>query len=292
VPYKPGVLEARGLRGGRVITTGRVETTGQALRLVLKANRATLRGNGRDVAVFTVSTQDDQGRLVPTADSLVHFEVSGGRIIGVGNGDPSSHEPEEFVEDVRQVPVEDWKGRIAPAGTDSPGAADLLKPLPLLGRWKAVMPQGGEVYELSAAFTLASIAAGDHWELALPSLGRQTSLWLNGHLLAKNLDTSAKGPSYKLESSELKAGSNLIQLIVTPFGDGSNHIPESTRLGALKVSTPPAPWQRGLFNGLAEVLVQAGTGHGPIRLTATADNLSAAESVVPFTPATPVPFVP
>ncbi len=39
---------------------------------------------------------DAQGRVVPTADPRVYFDNSGpGRIIGVGNGDPSSHEPEQ-----------------------------------------------------------------------------------------------------------------------------------------------------------------------------------------------------
>jgi beta-galactosidase len=35
---------------------------------------------------------------VPIADNLVQFEVKGsGRIIGVGNGDPSSHEPDKYL---------------------------------------------------------------------------------------------------------------------------------------------------------------------------------------------------
>ena len=41
---------------------------------------------------------DAQGRTVPTAGNLVHFALSGpGKIIGVGNGDPSCHEPDQFL---------------------------------------------------------------------------------------------------------------------------------------------------------------------------------------------------
>ena len=36
------------------------------------------------------------GRPVPDAATLVHFELAGaGRLIGVGNGDPKSHEPDK-----------------------------------------------------------------------------------------------------------------------------------------------------------------------------------------------------
>ena len=38
---------------------------------------------------------DAQGRIVPTADNLVTFEVSGaGRVAGVGNGNPGDHDPD------------------------------------------------------------------------------------------------------------------------------------------------------------------------------------------------------
>ena len=92
VVYQPGVLEARGYRGGKVVQTTRVETTGAPAKLVLTADRGAIRANGTDVVVIDVSTIDAQGRHVPTANQLVKFSVVGGRIIGVGNGDPSCHE--------------------------------------------------------------------------------------------------------------------------------------------------------------------------------------------------------
>lgn len=33
--------------------------------------------------------------LVPTASNYINFEVSNGIILGVGNGDPASHEPDK-----------------------------------------------------------------------------------------------------------------------------------------------------------------------------------------------------
>jgi len=95
VIYQPGALEARGFHGGRVVATARVETTGAPARLTLTPDRTALRADGRDVAVFTVSAVDAEGRMVPTAGNLVRFAVTGGRIIGVGNGDPACHEPDQ-----------------------------------------------------------------------------------------------------------------------------------------------------------------------------------------------------
>jgi beta-galactosidase len=37
---------------------------------------------------------DGRGRPVPTADNLLRFAASGGNVIGVGNGNPNSLEPD------------------------------------------------------------------------------------------------------------------------------------------------------------------------------------------------------
>ena len=47
----------------------------------------------RDVVHLTVRILDADGRMVPTAKDDVTFAVQGqGRLIGVDNGDPSSHD--------------------------------------------------------------------------------------------------------------------------------------------------------------------------------------------------------
>jgi beta-galactosidase len=48
------------------------------------------------VAVIRVAIKDASGRVVPVADNLVKFIIEGpGRIIGTGNGNPTSHEPDK-----------------------------------------------------------------------------------------------------------------------------------------------------------------------------------------------------
>jgi beta-galactosidase len=96
VKYAPGAIEARGYKNGEQVLTAKRETTGTATQLVLKADHDTLAADGEDVAMFSVEVQDAQGRVVPVADNEVIFRASGeGKLIGVGNGDPTSHESDK-----------------------------------------------------------------------------------------------------------------------------------------------------------------------------------------------------
>ncbi|WP_116091958.1 beta-galactosidase GalA [Sphingomonas crusticola] len=95
VPYAPGRLEALARRGGRIVARARVETTGLPVALRLTPDRTALAGDGRDATAVTVEALDRQGRAVPTANLAVEFDIDGGRIIGLGNGDANSHEPEK-----------------------------------------------------------------------------------------------------------------------------------------------------------------------------------------------------
>jgi beta-galactosidase len=78
------------------VSSAKVETTGPSAAIALTPDRATLSADGEDCAVITVEARDSEGRFVPTARDAVEFEISGpARIIGVGNGDPSCHEPDK-----------------------------------------------------------------------------------------------------------------------------------------------------------------------------------------------------
>jgi beta-galactosidase len=96
VKYAPGTLEARGYKGDKVVMTARRETTGQPAKLVVHADRDQVWADGEDVAMVAVEVQDAQGRVVPITDNEVAFTVSGaGKLIGVGNGDPTDHAPDK-----------------------------------------------------------------------------------------------------------------------------------------------------------------------------------------------------
>jgi len=95
VPYAPGSLVVKGFVKGAEVTSEITETTGAPAAVRLVPDRSVLNADNEDVSVIRVEIVDARGRVVPTADNEVSFSVTGpGRIIGVGNGNPSSHEPD------------------------------------------------------------------------------------------------------------------------------------------------------------------------------------------------------
>ncbi len=96
VKYTSGKLEAKGYRDGKKIASAKVETTGKPAKLKLIPNRLVVKADDENISVVKVSVLDAQGHLVPTANDEVAFSISeNAKIIGVGNGDPSSHEPDK-----------------------------------------------------------------------------------------------------------------------------------------------------------------------------------------------------
>jgi beta-galactosidase len=95
VPYAPGAIEVRGYSGGKVVKKTRNETTGEPVALRLTVDRASLKADGRDAQPLTVEAVDKKGRHVPLAQHMITYEISGGAIIGLGNGDANSLEPEK-----------------------------------------------------------------------------------------------------------------------------------------------------------------------------------------------------
>jgi beta-galactosidase len=95
VPYAPGILSVKGYKNGLLTAYYQVTTTGAPASLRLTTDRTTLTADGEDLTVVYASVLDSQGFVVPVASNLVSFAVSGaGYVAGVGNGDPSDHEPD------------------------------------------------------------------------------------------------------------------------------------------------------------------------------------------------------
>jgi beta-galactosidase len=92
VPYEPGTLKAVGKIGDQTFTE-EISTTGEPAAIKLIPDRTILTADGSDVAHLTVQVVDDQGRVVPTANNAITFEIQGeAHLIGVDNGNPAGHE--------------------------------------------------------------------------------------------------------------------------------------------------------------------------------------------------------
>jgi beta-galactosidase len=93
VPFTPGTLRAVSIKNGKTVLTQEVKTAGEPYKLVLKADRSTINADGKDLSFVEVDVVDKNGVLVPDANNLVKFSVSGqGFIAGVDSGDPVSME--------------------------------------------------------------------------------------------------------------------------------------------------------------------------------------------------------
>lgn len=95
VPYQAGTLSAIGYRNGRKLQA-KVQTAGEGYRLVAEPSTKILKADGRDILMYDLKVLDKKGIVVPDAANLVRLQIQGNaEIIGCGNGDPSSHEPDK-----------------------------------------------------------------------------------------------------------------------------------------------------------------------------------------------------
>jgi beta-galactosidase len=85
--FAPGTLKAVGRVAGKENLICEVKTAGAPAKIILDADRNTIAADGKDLSFITVKVVDDAGTLVPYADNLITFNLSGeGRIVGVDNG--------------------------------------------------------------------------------------------------------------------------------------------------------------------------------------------------------------
>ncbi|UKM64294.1 DUF4982 domain-containing protein [Flavobacteriaceae bacterium GSB9] len=94
LPFEAGKLKAISRKNGNVVLEKEIHTAGAASKLEMKAHKESIKNDNYDLVYITVNVLDDVGNLVPKADNLVNFEISGGgKIVGVDNGYQASLEP-------------------------------------------------------------------------------------------------------------------------------------------------------------------------------------------------------
>jgi beta-galactosidase len=296
VKYAPGTLLARGYKQGREILATRVETTGEPAAVHLTPHRPAIKADGEDVSVITVQVNDAQGRFVPTASNEITFELSGpGRIIGVGNGDPASHEPDQFVEKVSAMPVTNWRVRNVDGtdhrpevGYDFDDSGWQTAFNRRGGRERAVFAPAG-VYR--GLFTMPAHHPGMKVALLARSLGEAQSFFLNGKVLAENVRWTNPHHEFALDPGLLRPGTNVIAIVATPLASGRESRDSMEKPAAIRVVIPPAHWKRSLFNGLAQIIVQSTREPGEIILTAKGHGLTSGVFRIESQPASLRPVV-
>jgi beta-galactosidase len=88
VTYEPGELKVVAYKDGKQWATDSMKTAGPAAKLLLKPDRATIAGDGRDLSFVTLTVADQDSLMVPRSKNAITFEISGpGEIVATDNGD-------------------------------------------------------------------------------------------------------------------------------------------------------------------------------------------------------------
>jgi beta-galactosidase len=87
VAYEPGIIKAVGRKNGKEVIIDEIHTSGKPAALRLFTDGLPVKADGKDVSLIHIDVLDEQGNVVPYADNLIHFTVSGnGKLLGVDNG--------------------------------------------------------------------------------------------------------------------------------------------------------------------------------------------------------------
>lgn len=94
VVYQPGELKVVAYKQGKPWATESMKTAEAPARLILSADRSSIRADGVALCFVTVRVTDHTGVTAPRANDHIKFTIEGpGEIVATDNGDPTSFEP-------------------------------------------------------------------------------------------------------------------------------------------------------------------------------------------------------
>jgi beta-galactosidase len=245
---------------------------------------------------------DAQGRAVPVAQNKINFSLEGaGKILGVGNGDPSCHEPDTYIPNVpvRTIAVNDWRWKLAEvpnrprvlpeyASDFDDSYWSTIKPK-TDGDTGAMFLKEGEtaVYRAHVKLTDEDLAS-EGIMVRFTCIDDHGWVFVNKQRVGESTDWSAQ-PAFDIKSA-LHVGDNVIAVGVrNESGQGGLDPDVELELMGKPFSVA---WSRSLFNGLAQIIVQSTKDAGEIKLTATADGLQPATATIQTVPGGIRPSVP
>ncbi len=297
VNYQPGILSAIGYKNGKKVATNKVQTTGEPASLQLSSNQNTIKANKEDIAVITVSVSDKNNLQVPTAINEISFTINGpAKIIGVANGDPTSIEPDKYIETIQTASIDNMKEKIV-SRYDNPNEVE--ENYNDSGWNKAFIDDRTEAFGKLAKiiiyrsnFVLPQKISETKITLFFKQIGRQQSLYINGKLIADSIQQGSENTAFVLDKSILHPGINSMVIIATPLLKQHSWDNINMNPGIFQIVTPAGVWKRKLFNGLAQVIIQSSGKAGKITLTANGDGFKAQQLIISSLPAEVRPNIP
>jgi len=293
VPFEAGTLTALGygqwnnalIDTIKIVAKHEMKTTGKPASINLLAQKDSLSADGQDVSIMTVEVVDADHNVVPDANVPVIFDIKGeGKIIGVGNGNPSSHEADIFEDNiltkeikiVKELPVTDLHNRIETAyGFDD-------------SKWRnaySVEPSDWKEYKdtilvMRGEFILEDLDDESKISLFSKSILDDQSLYVNGKLICSNIQKNDTTQSFVLDHSILKKGKNEYAVVGQKIKKQNEWDSPNRDPGLIQIIYPVKRWSRNSFNGLAQLIVQSTKTKGTITVKASAQGLLSAEKVI------------
>ena len=214
VIYKPGILLAKAYKKGKLVSTDRQETTSAPLSIRLTADRDSLLANGASVAVVNVEVLDAKGRRVPDAMNEISFTLSGeGKILGVGNGDPASHEADQFLPQVSEIKIENLFMKDVPK-TDALPYLDYntgwITPFAQQTNYSETAPDPKTMRVIRGTFELNHFDDKTLLTFYPKALCNDQSVFVNGVKVFDPSLFTGKVPEIVLDHTYLKEGENII----------------------------------------------------------------------------------
>ncbi len=298
VNYQPGALSARGYNADKIILEDSVEPSGNAAAIQLIPDRKSINADGEDVSVITVQVTDHRGMIVPDGSNKISFSVDGpGKIIGVGNGNPSSHEADRFFESVKTSKIENLKELAVNNLDNRPEVAAGFNDSTWKPALRSLRSDDWRVYidtllVIRGSFELDDLTNDTEVNLFTKSIVENQSIYINGHLLASNIKRDALNQSFRLDRKILKPGKNEYAVTGQRIRKTHQWDEPNTDPGLVQTISPSPQWKRSAFNGLAQVILQSTKQPGEIILKATAEGLQQAEIKIQTQPAAPRLSVP
>jgi beta-galactosidase len=281
VQYKPGILMAQGFKSGKKTLISKIETSGNPLTIELIADRTTISKGGEDLSVITIRTRDTKGLWVPIAENEINFSISGpGKIIGVGNGNPSSHEPEQFHDTIKTVKIINLKelsvNNLDNRAETAVGFDDI--------EWKpafGVRHKDWKIYTdtllvVRGSFNLPAYTDQTIINLFTKSIVENQSVYVNGKLLRSDIKRGDTTQSFLLDHSILRPGKNEYAIVGKRFKRQNPWEEPNTDPGLVQLICPTEGWKRKLFNGLAQIIIQSDIQAGELKLSASSPGLKPA----------------
>lgn len=194
IPFEAGELAVEGVKDGNVYTDSvktSGETEGVKIEKVLSAER------DEDIEIYEITGVDGEGMFNPSAAEKVSLGIEGGKIVGVGNGDPACLDKEQFLpyEESFDLTAFECEGQTLPipdkTGNVRGKRADWLLPKQKEAGYEddyriVAMYSYCTENAVKKEFTAKVIGAGGFEYIEFERLGGKAEIFVNGEKVGDN----------------------------------------------------------------------------------------------------------